>query len=90
MPLYMDIHNIEGGVSAADVAGAHLRDLETQSRYGVKYLRYWVDEDAGKIFSASLRRTAPTTLAPSIGRHTISLPTRSTPSASTADPWEPT
>ncbi|MGH3651162.1 MAG: DUF4242 domain-containing protein [Acidimicrobiia bacterium] len=50
MPLFMDLHTIEGGVSADDVAGAHRKDLETQSKYGVKYLRYWVDEDAGKIF----------------------------------------
>lgn len=50
MPLFMDTHNIDGGVSAADVAGAHQKDLETQERYGVSYLRYWVDEGAGKIF----------------------------------------
>ena len=50
MALYMDVHDIAGGVSAADVAKAHQADLETQSRYGVSYLRYWVDEDAGKIF----------------------------------------
>lgn len=50
MSLFMDIHNIQGGVSAEDVAGAHLKDLETQSKYGVSYLRYWVDERAGKIF----------------------------------------
>jgi hypothetical protein len=50
MSLYMDVHNIEGGVSAADVAGAHQKDLETQGKYGVNYLRYWVDEGAGKIF----------------------------------------
>lgn len=50
MPLFMDVHNIEGGVSAADVAGAHQKDLETQGKYGVKYLRYWVDEGALKIF----------------------------------------
>lgn len=50
MPLYLDVHTIEGGVAATDVADAHLRDLETQDRYGVRYLRYWVDEKAGKIF----------------------------------------
>jgi hypothetical protein len=50
MPLFMDVHNIDGGVSAADVAGAHKADLETQGRYGVNYIRYWVDEDAGRIF----------------------------------------
>jgi hypothetical protein len=36
----MDVHNIEGGVSVADVAGAHMADLETQKAYGVSYLRY--------------------------------------------------
>ena len=50
MPLFMDVHSIEGGVSADDVAAAHQKDLETQGRYGVSYLRYWVDEGAGKIF----------------------------------------
>ena len=50
MSLFMDVHNIEGGVSAADVAAAHQKDLEIQGRYGVTYLRYWVDEQAGKIF----------------------------------------
>ena len=50
MSLFMDVHNIEGGVSATDVAQAHKADLETQGRYGVAYLRYWVDEKAGKIF----------------------------------------
>ena len=50
MPLFMDVHNIEGGVSAGDVAKAHQADLETQSQYGVEYQRYWVDEKAGRIF----------------------------------------
>ncbi len=50
MALFMDVHNIEGGVSATDVAEAHQADLDTQDKYGVSYLRYWVDESAGKIF----------------------------------------
>ena len=50
MPLYMDVHNVEGGVSAADVAKAHEADLATQSEHGVDYKSYWVDEKAGKIF----------------------------------------
>lgn len=50
MPLFLDVHNIEGGVSAADVAGAHQADLATQDRFGVNYIRYWVDEGGGKIF----------------------------------------
>ena len=27
-----------------------MKDLEVQSKYGVDYKRYWVDEQAGKIF----------------------------------------
>ncbi len=50
MPMFMDIHHMEGSVSAGDVAQAHQKDLETQSQYGVDYKRYWVDETAGKIF----------------------------------------
>ena len=50
MPLFMDMHNIEGGVKADDVAQAHMADLKTQEQYGVSYLRYWVDEGQGKIF----------------------------------------
>lgn len=50
MPLYMDTHTIEGGVSVSDVAVAHAKDLETQAPHGVEYLRYWVDEANGKIF----------------------------------------
>lgn len=50
MALFMDVHHMDGGVAAADVAEAHQKDLETQGRYGVNYLRYWVDEAAGKIF----------------------------------------
>ena len=50
MALFMDVHTIEGGVSVDDVAEAHKADLETQGQFGVRYLRYWVDEGAGKIF----------------------------------------
>jgi hypothetical protein len=50
MPLYMDVHSIEGGVSAKDVADAHMKDLEAQGKFGVNYKSYWVDEKAGKIF----------------------------------------
>ncbi|RYP87047.1 DUF4242 domain-containing protein [Nocardioides guangzhouensis] len=50
MALFMDAHTIEGGVSVGDVATAHEADLATQGGHGVSYLRYWVDEAAGKIF----------------------------------------
>ena len=50
MALFMDIHNHVPGLTKDAVAGAHQKDLETQEKYGVKYLKYWVDEKAGKVF----------------------------------------
>jgi hypothetical protein len=50
MPLYMDVHNMEGNVDATEVAKAHKADLATQDKYGVEYKRYWVDEQGGRIF----------------------------------------
>jgi hypothetical protein len=50
MPLYMDVHDLGSGVAAAEVAKAHEADVAIQDGHDVKYLRYWVDESAGKIF----------------------------------------
>ena len=50
MSLFMDVHTLEGGVTEADVAAAHAADLATQGKHGVNYVKYWVDEQAGKIF----------------------------------------
>ena len=49
MPLFMDVHTVEGATEE-DVAKAHAADLATQDNHGVRYLKYWVDEKAGKIF----------------------------------------
>jgi hypothetical protein len=49
MPLFMDVHeNLPDGATAADVAGAHAEDLKIQAKYGVEYIKYWVDESSGK------------------------------------------
>ena len=50
MPLFMDVHTMGETLAIADVANAHAADLKSQDSHGVKYLRYWVDEGAGKIF----------------------------------------
>ena len=50
MPLFMDVHHMDGGVAAGDVAKAHMADLQEQAQYGVNYLKYWVNEAEGKIF----------------------------------------
>lgn len=50
MPLFMDLHDLKSPVTLEEVAKAHAADLATQDRYGVHYLRYWVDEANGRIF----------------------------------------
>ena len=50
MALFMDVHSLGGPVPMANAEQAHAADLATQERYGVNYLRYWVDEQQGKIF----------------------------------------
>ena len=50
MPLFMDVHHVESGVTEADAAKAHQADLATQDQYGVHYKKYWVNEATGTIF----------------------------------------
>ena len=50
MPLFMDEHNKVEGLTAEAVAGAHQKDVEVQGKHGVKYLRYWYNEDSGKVY----------------------------------------
>ena len=51
MALFMDVHHeLPEGTTADDVAGAHEADVRIQTRFGVRYLHYWVDEGAGKVF----------------------------------------
>ena len=51
MPLYMDVHHqLPEGATAKDVADAHMADLRTQDKFGVKYINYWLDEKEAKVF----------------------------------------
>jgi len=51
MPLFMDIHeSLPDGATADDVAKAHEADVALQGRYGVRYLKYWVDDASHKVF----------------------------------------
>ena len=50
MPLFMDVHDIPGGVAVEDVVRARLADMQVQAAHDVRYLRYWVDERAGRVF----------------------------------------
>lgn len=49
MPIFMDLH-IAPGVTAKDVAEAHLLDVKIQHKYCCKAMTYWLDEDMGSVF----------------------------------------
>lgn len=49
MPLFMDMHELPG-VTAEDVAQAHKADLKAQDRLGVKYVKYWFNQETGRVF----------------------------------------
>jgi hypothetical protein len=63
--LYIDVHQLEPGkVTYEGVAAAHAKDLAVQEKYGVKFLKFWVDEERGLIYclssasdTASIRKT---------------------------------
>ena len=51
MPLFIDVHEkAPEGAKAKDVADAHMADQKVEGKYGVRYINYWFDEKAGKIF----------------------------------------
>ncbi|HEX5000498.1 MAG TPA: DUF4242 domain-containing protein [Terriglobia bacterium] len=50
MPLYMDTHEHIEGLTADAVSHAHQADIRTQEKYGVRYLRYWFDEETSRVF----------------------------------------
>ena len=49
MSLFMDRHDLPG-VTAEQVAQAHLEDLQVESRYGVHFLAYWFDAEHAEAF----------------------------------------
>jgi hypothetical protein len=54
---YIDVHHAgPGQVTLAAVAEAHQKDLATEDKYGVKFIKYWVDTAKGDIYCLS---TAP-------------------------------
>ena len=50
MPLYIDHHKNVEGLTEEAVADAHAKDHEAQEKYGVKYIKYWFNEDKGEVF----------------------------------------
>ncbi len=53
MPLYMDIHKGVEGLTPEAVAEAHQKDLEVQGEFGVKFLKYWFNEEDGTVICLS-------------------------------------
>ncbi len=54
MHLYIDVHNLGAGkVTYKAVAEAHAKDLAVEKKYGVQFIKYWVDEKAGKVYCLS-------------------------------------
>ena len=52
--LYIDVHNLGAGkVTYKAVADAHAKDLAVEKKYGVQFIKYWVDEKAGKVYCLS-------------------------------------
>ena len=49
MPLYMDRHDLKG-TTTDEVARSHVLDLETQERFGVRYVSYWYDIGSGATY----------------------------------------
>ena len=49
MPIYLDRHDLRG-LTAADIAEAHRKDLEIEGQYGVRFLTYWFDDMRGTGF----------------------------------------
>ncbi len=50
LKLYLDRHHFgPGKVTAADVAGAHQKDLAVQGKYHVRFLNYWFDARTGTV-----------------------------------------
>lgn len=53
MPLFMDLHkasDYDVKPTIEEIKRNHIADLETQVKYGVKFIQYWVNEDAGLVF----------------------------------------
>jgi len=50
---YIDVHVLDGAVTAEAVAAAHEKDLATQDAHDVRFEKYWVDEERGLVYCLS-------------------------------------
>lgn len=51
---YIDVHHFEPGkVKYEGVAEAHAKDLAVEKKYGVHFIKFWVDEARGTVYCLS-------------------------------------
>lgn len=51
---FIDVHHLGAGkVKYEDVAAAHAKDLATEGKYGVQFIKYWVDTEKGDVYCLS-------------------------------------
>ena len=49
--LYLDVHNVGPGKLTYDaVSKAHAKDLATEAKYGVDFIKFWVDTVKGNVY----------------------------------------
>ena len=53
MPQFIDVHSGFHGVTSAQLAEAHRKDLEVEADEGVHFVKAWADPAAGKVFCLS-------------------------------------
>jgi AraC-like DNA-binding protein len=53
MPLFMDLHragDYQVKPTIEEIKRNHIADLKTQAKYGVRFIQYWINEEAGLVF----------------------------------------
>jgi AraC-like DNA-binding protein len=53
MPLFMDLHkasDYDVKPTIEEIKRNHIADLKTQEKYGVRFIQYWINEEAGLVF----------------------------------------
>lgn len=53
MPLFMDLHkasDYDVKPTVEEIKENHIADLRVQGKYGVRFIQYWINEEAGLVF----------------------------------------
>jgi hypothetical protein len=63
MPLFLDSHVVAAGTRPERLAEGHAKDLAVQSKFGVRYVKYWYDAGRGRVFCLVIAPTREAALA---------------------------